>query len=332
MNRSFAVIATVGLVFGLLLGFGLVTISVVCTENCSSGVSVNFTYSVGGNNNLTLNVTDTSTCIGPCSGYYPSVSVNWGDGTSSIDTSGSSKLPIPVTFSHTYSAPSSGSGYVVSETVVHELCGSPGKKCLLTPVVGQELIVVGSSGPASCTSNCSGTQTQTSVNVSFLYSYNGRNLSLTDTSAVVGSPTLTSIVVAWGDRSSTLEAATGFSTYHIYAYPGNYTVTETVYWTAAGVSENSSYAQTIAINDTSSGNGGSTASGGGGGGGGVSAHTSVSPLFIWSALTGILVVGFGAMLVTSLVAGENIPAVFGVTGIAAFVGAVAGYALGKTWV
>jgi hypothetical protein len=310
--REVAVACAVVFLLGLAAGFGFFgPLAVTCTQNCTAGVSINFTTQENG---LQLNLTDTSTCSGSCNGHYVNVTVGWGDGSSNVGTNGGngwSKLPTKAAFTHLYG---SAGTYKVADAIVHETCSvgpRGGVRCAFTTIVGQQSVKVSSTGSGGG----GGGGGSASVNASFKWTVSAFNLTLHDTSVVTGAPNVSSVEVAWGDGAQTPETMLGFSVTHPYTAAADYNVTETVLFSVSGSGFSSVYTTVIAISTHGNGSGGGNNS------------TTSHPLFAWNALVGLLTIGFGLLTIASLLIAS--PRVLVIAGIVLLsLGTLIGYAIG----
>lgn len=314
--KSAVVAGSLVLVLGLVVAFGLVPTSITCVKNCSAGVTVNFFLSSTGGNELTLKDLSSHKA-----GHIDGVVIGWGDGASSALTG------LGGIANHTYA---SVGNYTVSDsvTISYTYCGrTAGCHTVTYPVVGEETVSIPYASIPS--GGGGGGSTGASVNASFEWATVGLKAWVNDTSAVAGAATISSVSVSWGDGSgATTETALGFSATHTYAASGVYAVIETVDWKLNGTSESSSYSAVVnATSGTDSSGGGSAGSGGTGGGTGNGGGViSPSTSFAWSFLSGLLVIGGAATVVSAFLTDPRMIAAGAVGG--AFIGGLVGLGLG----
>jgi hypothetical protein len=209
-----AVIVTVGaigLAIAIAGGFGAVPyLSLAgCAQNCSGGLSPSFVWqSTGGS---AISVTDTSTITGSGVSVL-SVQFGWGDGTP--NTYGGYHQTVP----HAFVVVGT---YTVSEAVDYVAC--TGLLCLPQISVAVASVSTGTSGTSGA-----------SVTVSFTDSVSAQTLTVTDRTTTTGSPSITGVVVSWGDQAASSSATLGMTISHTYANSATYNVTESVSWSFGG--------------------------------------------------------------------------------------------------
>ena len=260
----------------------------------SVSVQAAFSTTTGGPSGLTVFLTDKSTIsVGAA---VTGATVNWGDGTVTTETT------IGFSASHVYSTKGI---YSVGETVTWVSSGSTHYSAYTSQVD------VGNLASSS----------YGEVNASFNASVTGLAVTIHDTSVPSASPApnVSGVQIAWGDGTVTSAHSLGFTLYHVYATNGTYRISETVSW--VGPAPDTSVAQKTVVMAAPLNYTTSTAP--------ETAHASYP---FWSALSGFLIIGFLALLISSLVAGTNLPAVGVVTGAGMAAGAILGYLVGKTWV
>lgn len=169
--------------------------------------SAHFTYKVS-DEEVTL--TDNTVTTG--NPTLTKITLTWGDGTVAYPTA------LGFTLTHDYATTATET---ITEVVAYSYDNEP----------------TSSTYSASVPVGCASCSNQVTITPSFSTVFSGYVLNLTDTSTTTGGPTFAGATVAWGDGSvATVAAATGlgFHLTHTYFGPGNYTINETVSWTANG--------------------------------------------------------------------------------------------------
>jgi len=248
MSKLFAAIGLVGVLIGLLVGFGVGPLAVTCTSGCGQGVTVNFNVAT---NDLSATVTDassfsaTSWCTpdnGPHGPNVPTVyeiAVSFGDASNPLI-----EYSFGFTASHSYL---DYGNYTMGETV-EWFCSDYPSQFYTTTGISQ--FTLQSSGGGGGGGGGGGNQTKGSVSVMFSATNVAHTdlVNVKDKSTVSGAAVITNIQVFWGDGANTAEPSVGFTAAHTYAKTGTWQVEETAYWTVnAGKTQTSSYTQQVQV-------------------------------------------------------------------------------------
>lgn len=205
---------------GLLGVVGVVPgLSVVCTQGCATGITVNFAVNSTG---LNVTVRDESS-IGAevATGVVPlfySATFGWGDGKSTAEGS------LGLTLHHAYSVTGN---YTLTQSITAQFCAGSGPTlfCQNYTAVGTSVYPV-----TKGTGSGSGISGGGGVVVTFHLGIAGKQVWANDTSSAYGGATVVGISLNWGDGTQGTAPALGFSVAHTYTSSGSFSVTEVVSW------------------------------------------------------------------------------------------------------
>jgi hypothetical protein len=286
IRPALAVVGAIGLVIGLLGAAGFVSLGTTCGNACSSNCEVVGYFQVS-SSGFVATLTDKSTVVEngvSVPSAISSVALLWGDGMGASMKPGS-------TTSHTYGSQGT---FSVQETATSTA------SCL--PAGGTQ----GRYAVALTISVSNGTTAPTyKLSPSFSVAISGPSVTIQDTSQIVNvsSP---KIVVAWGDGHSTTLSAVGSSATHSYARgnaSGSYNQTYSISETATGTSPSGSPVSVTVASPVTVVFAACTSSC-------PSPPPPPSPPTIspstagFNALTGLLILGFGGLMVLALVPGS----------------------------
>jgi hypothetical protein len=211
MSKVMAGVGAIGIVVGLLLGFGVIPLAAVQTP-CGT---LNANFSVQSTTGANVTIVDQSTFTGAPPGALWFIGIDWGD-NHGIDQ----QISVGATVSHFYA---SAGTYTITDVAGGKCWDQHGFYDYYQSYYSQNVTANSSGGGGG--------------NVHLSYGTTTYNLDLTvnDQTTVTGTAKLTALSFDWGDGSSIVRGLQpGFNQSHIYTTPGQYVVNEFATWTVNG--------------------------------------------------------------------------------------------------